>query len=105
MLSVLSASDIGGTHVMSNYIEYDDKMAFHPGYYINEIIENRGLAIDSIASQLGIPTNNLQLLICGEIDLSVDMANKLSKMFNTSVSYWINLQNKFDAFKAEVASK
>ena len=90
---------------MSNYIEYDDKMAFHPGYYINEIIESCGLSIDSIASQLGISTNNLQLLICGEIDLSADMANKLSKMFNTSVSYWINLQNKFDAFKAEAASK
>lgn len=24
---------------MSNYIEYKDKVAFHPGYYIKEIIE------------------------------------------------------------------
>ena len=24
---------------MSNYIEYNDKIAFHPGYYIKEIIE------------------------------------------------------------------
>ena len=26
---------------MSNYIEYNDKIAFHPGYYIKEIIEKR----------------------------------------------------------------
>ena len=24
---------------MSNYIEYDDKIAFHPGYYIKEIVD------------------------------------------------------------------
>ena len=24
---------------MSNYIEYNDKIAFHPGYYIKEIID------------------------------------------------------------------
>ena len=28
---------------MGNYIEYDDKMAFHPGYYIKEIVEESGL--------------------------------------------------------------
>ena len=24
---------------MSNYVEYNDKIAFHPGYYIKEIVE------------------------------------------------------------------
>mgnify|MGYP000814655684 FL=1 len=28
---------------MSNYIEYDDKIAFHPGYYIKEMVEESGL--------------------------------------------------------------
>ena len=28
---------------MSNYIEYKDKTAFHPAYYIKEIVENSGL--------------------------------------------------------------
>ena len=28
---------------MSNYIEYEDTVAFHPGYYIEEIIEDSGL--------------------------------------------------------------
>lgn len=25
---------------MSNYIEYDDRIAFHPGYYIKEMLDN-----------------------------------------------------------------
>ena len=28
---------------MSNYIEYNDKIAFHPGYYLKEIVEASGL--------------------------------------------------------------
>ena len=27
---------------MSNYIEFNDKVAFHPGYYIKELIDTRG---------------------------------------------------------------
>lgn len=30
---------------MSNYIEYNDKIAFHPGYYIKEIVEESGLTV------------------------------------------------------------
>ena len=29
---------------MSNYIQYNDKVAFHPGYYLQEIVENSGTA-------------------------------------------------------------
>ena len=28
---------------MSNYIEYNDRIAFHPGYYIKEIIDESGI--------------------------------------------------------------
>lgn len=27
---------------MSNFIEYKDRMAFHPGYYIQELFEESG---------------------------------------------------------------
>ena len=36
---------------MSNYIEYNDKIAFHPGYYIKEIIEESGLIFSLLESQ------------------------------------------------------
>lgn len=81
---------------MSNYIEYDDKIAFHPGYYIKEIVEESGLTREEFANQLGITSANLNLLICGKQSLSANIAMKLSMMIGTGVSYWLNLQNTYD---------
>ena len=90
---------------MSNYIEYDDRIAFHPGYYIKEIIDESGLTQRDFAYRLDTTSKNLSLLIRGEQSLSIDIAMKLSRMMGTSVSYWLNLQNAYDALIAEFKSK
>ena len=90
---------------MSNYIEYEDKIAFHPGYYIKEIIEESGLTQADFAKRLDTTPKNLSLLIRGEQRLSIDIAMKLSRMIGTSVSYWLNLQNAFDALIATIKSQ
>lgn len=41
------------------------------------------------------------LLIHGKQSLSMDVAMKLSEMIGTSVKYWLNLQNAYDALIAE----
>lgn len=84
---------------MSNYIEHNDKIAFYPGYYLNEIVEESGLTQDDFVKRLGITRSNLNILICGEQRLSADIAMKLSEIFGTSISYWLNLQNAYDAFE------
>lgn len=89
---------------MSNYIEYNDKIAFHPGYYIKEIVEDSGLTQEDFAKRLDTTPKNLSLLIRGEQNLSIDIAMKLSRMIGTSVSYWLNLQNAYDALIAEFKS-
>ena len=58
---------------MSNYIEYDDKIAFHPGYYIKEIVEESGLTQEDFAKRLDTTPKNLSLLIRGEQNLSITM--------------------------------
>ena len=90
---------------MSNYIEFDDKIAFHPGYYIKEIVEESGLTQTDFAKRLDITPKSLNLLIRGEQNLSIDIAMKLSRMTGTSVSYWLNLQNGYDALMAEFKAK
>lgn len=87
---------------MSNYIEFKDTIAFHPGYYIKELIDESGLTQEDFAKRLGTTPKNLSLLVRGEQSLSVDMAMKLSRMVGTSVAYWLNLQTAFDAVLAEV---
>lgn len=90
---------------MSNYIEYNDKIAFHPGYYIKEIVEESGLTQEDFAKRLDTTPKNLSLLIRGEQSLSIDIAMKLSRLIGTSVNYWLNLQNAYDALIAEFKSR
>jgi addiction module HigA family antidote len=81
---------------MSNYIEYNDKIAFHPGYYIKELIKESGLTQEDFAKRLATTPKKLSVLIRGEQNLSTDLAMKLSGMLGTSVEYWLNLQKAYD---------
>lgn len=90
---------------MSNYIEYNDTIAFHPGYYIKEIVDESGLTQEDFAKRLDTSPKNLSLLIRGEQNISIDIAMKLSRMIGTSVNYWLNLQNAYDALIAEFRSE
>ena len=89
---------------MSNYIEYNDEIAFHPGYYIKEIVDESGLTQEDFAKRLDTTPKNLSLLIRGEQNLSIDISMKLSRMLGTSVSYWLNLQNAYDSLIAKFKS-
>lgn len=89
---------------MSNYIEYKDIIAFHPGYYIKEIIDDSGLTQEDFAKKLDTTPKNLSILIRGEQSLSIDIAMKLSRMQGASVGYWLNLQNAYDSLIAEFKS-
>lgn len=89
---------------MSNYIEYNDKVAFHPGYYLKEMVEESGLTQDDFAKRLGTTPKNLSVLIRGEQSLSIDIATKLSRMLGTSIAYWLNLQQTYDEMQAEFLS-
>lgn len=89
---------------MSNYIEYSDKIAFHPGYYIKEIVDDSGLTQEDFAKRLGTTPKNLSILIRGEQSLSIDMATKLSRMLGTSIAFWLGLQRNYDEKCAEYLS-
>ena len=89
---------------MSNYIEYKDKLAFHPGYYIKELVDASGLTQEDYAKRMGTTPKNLSVLVRGEQRLSIDIAVKLSRMLGTSVAFWLNLQRTFDEKLAEILS-
>ncbi len=89
---------------MSSYFEYNDKMAFHPGYYIKELVDDSGLTQEDFAIRLDTTPKNLSCLIRGEQSLSIDIAMKLSRMLGTSITYWLNLQQTYDSLVAEFNS-
>ena len=89
---------------MSNYFEYNDKIAFHPGYYVKEIVEDLGLTQEDFAKRLDTTPKTLSKLINGEQSLSREMALKLSRLLGNSVTFWLNLQSSYDALFTEYES-
>ena len=79
-----------------NYKVFNDKVAFHPGYYIKEIIDDSGISIEVFADRLGTTPDSISSLVSGEQPLSNDLAQKLSNMLGTSVAYWTGLQKAYD---------
>lgn len=90
---------------MSSYIEYNGTIAFHPSYYIKEIIDSMGITQEDFAKRLGTTPKNLSILLKGEQELSLELAMRLSRMLDTSIDYWLNLQRKYDALVAEFKSE
>ena len=87
---------------MSNFIEYKDRLAFHPGYYIQEFVEESGLTQKDFANRLGTTPKNLSVLISGDQSLSIDIVVKLAAMLGTSEEYWFNLQTAWNEMMAEI---
>ena len=88
---------------MSNKIvEYKDLIAFHPGQYVEELIEDYNVTQKEFAERLGVSEIKLCKLVNGEESISNDIARKLAKITNISIITWLNLQNAYDVKIAEI---
>lgn len=87
---------------MSNVTEYKELVAFHPGYYIADIIEDMKITQAEFATRLGTTTKTLSCLINGQANISNDLAKKLSVMMGTGEEVWLNLQSAFDKKVIEI---
>lgn len=63
---------------MSNITEYNDIVAFHPGYYVADTIEDMGISQAEFATRMGTTAKTLSNLVNGQINLSNDLAKKNS---------------------------
>ena len=87
---------------MSNKIfEYKDLIAFHPGQYLGELIEDYEMTQKEFAERLGVSEMTLSKLVKGEQSISNEIAQKLEKLINISMKTWLNLQNAYDVKMAE----
>ena len=87
---------------MSNVNEYKDIVAYHPGYYITDIIEDMEISQAEFATRMETTAKTLSQLINGQADISNDLAKKLSAILGTSVEVWQNLQNTYDQKLIEI---
>lgn len=78
---------------MSCIEKYKDIIAFHPGHYVEEAIQDMNISQSKFAKRLGVSERTLSLFIDGQIDVSYNLARRLSMVLGTSIKFWFNLQS------------
>ncbi len=74
----------------------------HPGIIIKCIlIDSTGLTISDAAHHLGVTRTTLSRLLNQHSGISPEMALRLSKLLNTSIDIWVNLQTQYDIWNVK----
>lgn len=74
----------------------------HPGELLkDQCLAPLGLTVTEAARGLGVSRNALSAIINERAGVSPEMAIKLSEAFGTSAEVWINLQKRYDLYKAQ----
>ena len=79
----------------SREIEYQELIAFHPGYYVKDYIDEQGITQEELAKRLQTTPKYISDLVNGRINLTDEMVLKLSIVFGTSTKLWLNLNQKY----------
>ncbi|EIH4660074.1 HigA family addiction module antitoxin [Escherichia coli] len=66
-----------------------------------EYLEPLDLKINELAEILHVHRNTVSALVNNNRKLTMDMAYRLAKAFDTSVDFWINLQTAVDLWEVE----
>lgn len=77
----------------------------HPGNILKEdYLVPLSIKIKDMAENLGISRKTLSKIVNERGSVTPDMALRLSRAFDTSPNFWINLQKNYDLWLAEKAS-
>lgn len=78
----------------------------HPGVILKDVlIDSTGLTISEAAERLGVTRTTLSRLLNGHAGMSAEMALRLSKLLNTSIDLWVNLQSQYDIWHVKQHAK
>ena len=74
----------------------------HPGCLIKSLcLDPLGLSVTDAAKALRVSRPTLSKLLNGHINISPEMAVRISIVFSTSDKLWIDLQAGYDLWKAQ----
>ncbi|WP_334333468.1 MULTISPECIES: HigA family addiction module antitoxin [unclassified Companilactobacillus] len=90
---------------MSKENVYEDLIAFHPGSYVEDIVDELNITQAEFADRLGVSAKTISKIINGEDRISNDIANKLANLTGISIKTWMNLQEAYDIKFLEIENK
>jgi antitoxin HigA-1 len=71
----------------------------HPGNILKEeFLIPLGITQTELAHRLNTNYRTINEIVNEKRSISLEMAIKLSKIFNTSIQLWLNLQNQYDIY-------
>jgi antitoxin HigA-1 len=70
--------------------------AFHPGEFLLEEVEERGLKKTDFAKSIDMLPGNLSELFKGKRNINARIALKLEAALGISAEYWMGLQSAYD---------
>lgn len=76
------------------------KTPTHPGVFLREELECRGVSEESFAKRIGLEENFLKDLLNGKRDFTIESAMLIEAGLGIDSDYWINLQTNYDKAKA-----
>ncbi len=69
----------------------------HPGEILRKLcVEPLGITVGEVAKALGVTRKTLSELINCRSGVSVEMALRLAKAFDTSAESWLGMQQQYD---------
>jgi HTH-type transcriptional regulator/antitoxin HigA len=69
---------------------------FHPGHFLAEEIEYRGIKQIELAKLLDISRSEMSLVINGKRNMTIQMAIKLEKALGIKAETWMNFQMGYE---------
>ena len=77
--------------------------AIHPGEFLREILEEKGISQAQFARAIGVAPMRISHIAKGTRPVTAEMALLFGRAFAQSPQYWLNLQAAYDLKLAERA--
>ena len=77
------------------------KNRIHPGEFLREELEARGITQSQLAHHIGVAPGVINLICNGHRGLSPEMAKKLAAALGTTPILWMNLQSSYDLTRTD----
>jgi len=77
------------------------RSAIHPGEHLADAIAAMGITAAQLARDIQVPANRVTSILHGMRAITADTALRLSRYFDTSPEFWMNLQQLYELRLAE----
>ena len=90
---------------MAKTNEYQPCLAIPPGETVAEMLEDRCMPQNELATRTGVSPKHINEIIQGKAAISHDMALRLETVLGVSASFWNNLETNYRETLARLAQE